>query len=118
MSEQNDAAPPELPYFSVSNRKLLVMTLSSFGLYGLYWFYKNWTIIQKRDSAAIRPFWRAFFAPFFCHPCFKDIQPGKTNAAAGQEQRITYEVEAKLQCPGEGGTDGKKKAKGDAEEAP
>ncbi len=74
MTDQIEAAPAELPYFSVSNRKLLVMTLSTFGLYGLYWFYQNWTLIKKRDALAIKPFWRAFFAPFFCHPCFKDIQ--------------------------------------------
>jgi general secretion pathway protein L len=46
------------------------------------------------------------------HPCFKDIQPGKTNVAPGGEtQRIAYQIEAKLQCPGEGGPEGKKKSK-------
>ncbi len=76
MTEQNDAARPELPYFSVSTTKLLVMTLCTFGLYELYWFYKNWSLIKKRDSLTIRPFWRAAFAVFFCHGCFKDVRDG------------------------------------------
>ena len=74
MTDQNDAARPELPYFSVSAAKLLVMTFCTSGLYGLYWFYKNWSLIKKRDAPTIRPFWRAFFALFFCHACFKDIR--------------------------------------------
>lgn len=76
MNEQNDAARPELPYFSVSTTKLLVMTFCTFGLYEVYWFYKNWSLIKKRDSLNIRPFWRAFFSIFFCHACFEDIHAG------------------------------------------
>ena len=45
------------------------------------------------------------------HPCFKDLEPGRTNATAGTEQRLAYQLEAKLQCPGEVGADGKKKGK-------
>jgi general secretion pathway protein L len=45
------------------------------------------------------------------HPCFKDIQPGKTNVVAGEAKGIAYQIEAKLQCPGEGGPEGKKKSK-------
>lgn len=29
------------PYFSVSVRKLVVMSLCTFGLYDLYWFYQQ-----------------------------------------------------------------------------
>jgi general secretion pathway protein L len=43
------------------------------------------------------------------HPCFKDIQPGKTNTTGAE--KIAYQLEAKLQCPGEGSADGKKKSK-------
>jgi hypothetical protein len=73
MNEPNDAARPELPYFSVSIAKLLVMTCCTFGLYEVYWFYKNWSLIKKRDSLTIRPFWRGVFSIFFCNACFADI---------------------------------------------
>jgi hypothetical protein len=35
------------------------------------------------------------------HPCFKEIELGRTNAAAGGQDRIAYQLEAKLECPGE-----------------
>ncbi|HMI91286.1 MAG TPA: pilus assembly protein PilM [Polyangiales bacterium] len=35
------------------------------------------------------------------HPCFKEIELGRTNAAAGGQDRIAYQIEAKLECPGE-----------------
>jgi general secretion pathway protein L len=37
------------------------------------------------------------------HPCFHDIQLGRTSPAGGAEQnRINYQIEAVVQCPGEG----------------
>jgi general secretion pathway protein L len=47
------------------------------------------------------------------HPCFKDIQPGKTNVTGGDTQRISYQIEAKLHCPGEGPAEKKKSGKND-----
>ena len=29
-------------YFSVSKRKLLIMSITTFGIYQLYWFYQNY----------------------------------------------------------------------------
>ena len=33
--------------------------------------------------------------------CFKEIKLGRTNAAAGGQDRIAYQLEAKLECPGD-----------------
>jgi general secretion pathway protein L len=42
------------------------------------------------------------------HPCFHQIELGRTSPAAGQDSsRINYQIEASLQCPGEGNTQGK-----------
>jgi general secretion pathway protein L len=50
------------------------------------------------------------------HPCFKDIELGRTNSAAGGQDRISYQLEAKLECPGEVAPKKTgKKAKEDAE---
>jgi hypothetical protein len=35
------------------------------------------------------------------HPCFHDIELGRTNATSGAD-RLAYQIEAKLVCPGEG----------------
>jgi general secretion pathway protein L len=41
------------------------------------------------------------------HPCFHEIELGKTTPVANQN-RINYQIEAVLQCPGEGGESTKK----------
>jgi hypothetical protein len=60
--------------FPVSLLKLTVMSIVTFGIYELYWFYKNWNLIKQREKIKIAPFWRAFFAYFFCYQCFSDIR--------------------------------------------
>jgi hypothetical protein len=72
-------APSTVPqvapmYFPVSVVKLAVMSLCTFGIYELYWFYKNWSAIQERGEPEIMPFGRAFFAPFFCYSLFSKIR--------------------------------------------
>jgi hypothetical protein len=61
-------ASAELPFYSVSTPKLVILSLTTFGIYELYWFYQNWKRIQQQSGSDIRPFWRAFFSPLFCHP--------------------------------------------------
>ena len=61
-------ASAELPFYSVSTAKLCILSVCTLGLYDVYWFYKNWARIRQQTGSAIRPFWRAIFAPLFCHP--------------------------------------------------
>jgi len=64
-------------FFSVSTRKFVVLSLFTFGLYEFYWCYKNWQGIRRSADEVLSPFWRAFFAPFWCFSLF-----GKVHAAA------------------------------------
>jgi len=66
----------EPAFFAVSLTKLTVLSLCTMGLYELYWFYKNWQLIRAREQTDILPFWRAFFAIFFCYGCFARIRDG------------------------------------------
>ena len=52
-------------YFTVGAVKFSLMSLTTSGVYVLYWFYRNWRIIRDHDQSQISPFWRAFFAPFW-----------------------------------------------------
>lgn len=61
-------------FFPVSPLKLVVMSTVTFGLYEIYWFYKNWSLIKERIGENIMPFWRAFFGVIFCHGCFREIR--------------------------------------------
>ena len=61
------------PLFAVSEGKLLTLYLLSFGLYGVYWFYKNWQLQQPSMAKKIYPLLRAIFSIFFTHSLFKRI---------------------------------------------
>lgn len=65
---------PSALYFSVSKTKLAVMSVFSWGIYELYWFYKNWKLVKERTGRDIRPFWRAVFAPFYCYALLKSVK--------------------------------------------
>jgi hypothetical protein len=53
-SDMEGAAPRAIPqrtttlYFPVSKTKLILMSISTLGLYEIYWFYKNWNHIKIR----------------------------------------------------------------------
>ena len=60
-------------YFSVSIPKLVCLSFCSFGIYELYWFYKNWQLERGRAHEALSPFWRTIFTVFFCYSLFKRV---------------------------------------------
>ena len=69
------AATEQLPYFfTPSTLKLVLMSVCTFGIYELYWFYKNWILIKERTNQDLMPFWRASFAPLWAYSCFKHIK--------------------------------------------
>ena len=76
----------QLQYFPVSEGKLITLYLLSFGLYGVYWFYKNWTLQQPRMSKKIFPLMRAIFSIFFTHSLFRRIN----KSAEGLEDKHKF----------------------------
>jgi hypothetical protein len=54
-------------YFAVSTVKLALLSVCSFGIYELVWFYRNWKLEKARSGEDLSPFWRTFFAPFYFH---------------------------------------------------
>jgi hypothetical protein len=64
----------ESPFFAVSVAKLAVMSVCTFSLYEVYWFYKNWQRIAERERVSVWPLARAIFAVFYCYPCFARIR--------------------------------------------
>lgn len=45
--------------------KFILLSIGTFGLYELFWFYKVWHHFKLTDKLRIRPSLRALFAPFF-----------------------------------------------------
>ena len=51
----------ELKFMSLPISKLLLMSITTFGLYELFWSYKYWKSVQAFQRKRISPFWRALF---------------------------------------------------------
>lgn len=64
----------DLPWFAVSVSKFLVMSVCTMTAYHVYWFYKHWSLVKRREQANILPAARALFAVFSCYQLFKRIR--------------------------------------------
>jgi len=58
--------------YIVAPWKFLVMMVGTLSLYSVYWFYKNWSLLNRRHQA-YWPVPRAIFAVFFTHALFDHI---------------------------------------------
>ena len=61
------------PFFAVSERKLLVLSLLTFGLYQFYWFYQHWQVEKRTEHPRITPLGRSLLVYFFCHSLFRRV---------------------------------------------
>lgn len=74
-------------YHGVPTWRFVVMYLMTLGLYSVYWVYKSWNFIKKRDGSNIWPFWRGVFTPVWILGLAQDIEktegidPKKSRAA-------------------------------------
>jgi hypothetical protein len=59
--------------FVTSTAKFIAMSLCTFGVYELYWSYKNWRYVRDRDMTDIRPFWRAIFYPVWHYSLLSEL---------------------------------------------
>jgi len=45
--------------------KFALLSIITFGIYQLIWFYFNWKFLKEEDNLKISPFWRAWFSMFW-----------------------------------------------------
>jgi hypothetical protein len=72
--ETQDVDEVRPQYFSVSTPKFILMAICTFGVYELYWFYKNWAHVKQLENTNIWPFWRAVFARLNAYFLFKRVR--------------------------------------------
>ena len=60
-------------FYVVSIRKFYTLYVLTFGLYSIYWFYKNWALQKKANGFNCWPVPRAIFSIFFTHSLFRNI---------------------------------------------
>jgi hypothetical protein len=84
-----DAAAPEVQpvFFPVSLPKLALMSLATFGLYEIYWFYKNWKCMQEKFGLKLNAPIRAVFFPLVSYSLFRQI---RAHAAEAQLESRVY----------------------------
>jgi hypothetical protein len=58
-------------FYVVSARKLLILTFATFGMYLLYWHFKNWSLHRRATGDSVWPVPRAIFSLFFTHSLFR-----------------------------------------------
>ena len=73
-------------FFPTSQRKLVILFIATFGLYPVYWFYKNWALYKKNADKKIMPLLRAIFYIFFTHSLFRRVE----DAARRKEISISW----------------------------
>lgn len=70
-AELSEAVKPSAEFYVISQKKLLILSLLSFGLYTYVWAYKNWSLYKKANQADIVPLARALFFIFFIHKLYR-----------------------------------------------
>lgn len=55
----------------ISPKKVLLLSIITWGLYDFFWFYRNWKLIKQQENSNIRPYGRSFLAVFYCYSFFK-----------------------------------------------
>lgn len=63
----------EQALYVVAPAKFLILTIATANLYIVYWFYKNWAMLNRKQNA-YWPVPRAIFALFFTHSLFGEIE--------------------------------------------
>ena len=68
---QEDDNNPLFLYIPV--KRLIFMDLLTFGIFDIYWLYKNYSYLKNRYQLRIDPFGRALFSFFYFYDIFKRI---------------------------------------------
>jgi hypothetical protein len=76
-------ADEEPAFFPVSLLKLTLMSVATFSLYQIYWFYRNWKCVHRlNDEKANAPI-RAFFYPVTSYFLFRRIRENAQKVDGG-----------------------------------
>jgi hypothetical protein len=73
-------ASGQLPLFAVGTKKLWIMSIATFGLYGVYWFERNYRFQKRLTGESSWPLARALFSVFFVNDLLKRISAEATEA--------------------------------------
>src|SRR3989344_4845278 len=71
-TEENGDSSKITP-LTISTNKLIFLSVLSFGLYEIYWFYRQWKALKEIKDLKITAWARGLFASLFAYPLFKQF---------------------------------------------
>lgn len=60
--------------YLINAKKFSALSFFSFGIYPVWWMFKEWRFFMQKDERNIRPALRASIAILFLYPLFRDIE--------------------------------------------
>ena len=60
-------------FYVVGPKKMLLLYFATFGMYKLYWVYKQWATYKRATNSDLWPVPRAIFSVFFTHALFEQV---------------------------------------------
>ena len=63
----------EPAYYVVGPLKFVLLSVLTFLVYHMYWFYRNWRSVKRREQSDIWPIPRGIFFVFFTHSLFSRV---------------------------------------------
>jgi len=72
-AEQSQSTEISNDFYVVSNVKFITLFICTFGVYPIYWFYKNWQLQKAISGESCWPIMRGIFYIFFTHNLFRRI---------------------------------------------
>ncbi len=64
----------KIPYYTLTPLKLTLLSICTYSIYEIYWFYKNWSIIKEKIDGNFKAYARAIIAPLTAFSFFKNIE--------------------------------------------
>lgn len=80
------AATDVAPYYSPPTLKIAALSLTTLGIYPVYWFWRNWRAIKRETGGDQWPWARALFSPLWSFLCFSDLR----NAASNHRRPLAF----------------------------
>lgn len=74
-------------FYVVSLRKFVVLYFATLGWYGLYWFYKSWSVNKRFAGSSVWPILRTLLSPIFAYSLFRKVDKSLMRQELG---RMSY----------------------------
>ncbi len=84
-SRKNSAAEESI-FYPVSLAKFMALNIVTFGIYNVYWFYRNWLYVKSENESHIMPVIRGIFNNFWYYPLYQELV--KDSEARYQENKV------------------------------